>query len=537
MNYEKMNAERPIVDSCKRVGAYCRVSTDKRDQANSLESQQRFFREYIERREDWKLVEVYPDEGISGTSTKKRKNFNRMIQDAKAHKLDLIITKEVSRFARNTVDSLQITRDLKAIGVGVIFMNDNINSLDPDAELRLTIMSSIAQEESRKTSERVKWGQTRQMEKGVVFGRDMIGYDVKNGVLTINEEGARIVRKVFEMFVYEDLNIHTIGNKLREMGIKPMRVNTWSDTVLRRMLQNEKYCGDLVQKKTYTPDYLSHAKKYNRGQEEFVIIKDHHEPIVSRELFDAAQKRIEEHGKGAPVGYSNRYCFSGKIICGRCGTRYIARYRDLKGGGRSKYWACGEANIDAINIMKAVFRQIEADFDETLEMICHDVQTVLNEDKPMQNVSDLEKEIETATKKKEKLLNLYLEDGIQHDDFLKAQAEINEQIRSTQQNIDNLSRSVISITDKNKIKDVLRDMAESEEFNDEFYRRVLSRMVVHDRTHVDVYLKVLPLETKFELESVMEKRTKKKGGGDTSKGSSDTPISVKVALTRSSGME
>lgn len=560
MNYEKMNAERPIVDSCKRVGAYCRVSTDKRDQANSLESQQRYFREYIERREDWKLVEVYPDEGISGTSTKKRKHFNRMIQDAKAHKLDLIITKEVSRFARNTVDSLQITRDLKAIGVGVIFMNDNINSLDPDAELRLTIMSSIAQEESRKTSERVKWGQTRQMEKGVVFGRDMIGYDVKNGVLTINEERARIVRKVFEMFVYEDLNIHTIGNKLREMGIKPMRVNTWSDTVLRRMLQNEKYCGDLVQKKTYTPDYLSHEKKYNRGQEEFVIIKDHHEPIVSRELFDAAQQRIEEHGKGAPVGYSNRYCFSGKIICGRCGTRYIARYRDLKGGGRSKYWACGEAhahgnrkvypngettgcsfeairNIDAINIMKAIFRQIEADFDETLEMICHDVQTVLNEDKPMRNVSDLEKKIEAATKKKEKLLNLYLEDGIQHDDFLKAQAEINEQIRSTQQNIDNLSRSVISITDKNKIKDVLRDMAESEEFNDEFYRRVLSRMVVHDRTHVDVYLKVLPLETKFELESVIEKRTKKKVGGDTSKGSSDTPISVKVALTRSSGME
>ena len=188
MNYEKINAERPIVDSNKRVGAYCRVSTDKRDQANSLESQQRYFREYIEHREDWKLVEVYADEGISGTSTKKRKHFNRMIQDAKAHKLDLIITKEVSRFARNTVDSLQITRDLKAIGVGVIFMNDNINSLDPDAELRLTIMSSIAQEESRKTSERVKWGQTRQMEKGVVFGRDMVGYDVKNGVLTINEE-------------------------------------------------------------------------------------------------------------------------------------------------------------------------------------------------------------------------------------------------------------------------------------------------------------------------------------------------------------
>jgi hypothetical protein len=161
----------------------------------------------------------------------------------------------------------------------------------------------------------------------------------------------------------------------------------------------------------------------------------------------------------------------------------------------------------------------------------------LNEDKPMQNVYDLEQEIQVATKKKEKLLNLYLDDGIQREDFLKAQEEINEQIRTTQQSIDKLSRSTISKTDRNRIKDVLRDMAESEEFNDEFYRRVLSRMIVHDRTHVDVYLKVLPLETKFELESVMEKRTKKKGGGDTSKGSSDTPMSVRVAFTRSSGME
>ena len=174
----------------KRVAAYCRVSTDKEDQANSFESQKRYFKEYIERNPEWKLYQIFADEGLSGTCTKKRKDFNRMIELAKLGSFDLIITKEVSRFARNTVDTLQYTRELKKIGVGVLFMNDNINTLDPDAELRLTIMSSIAQEESRKISERVKWGQRRRMEQGVVFGRDMLGYDVKDGKMYINEEGA-----------------------------------------------------------------------------------------------------------------------------------------------------------------------------------------------------------------------------------------------------------------------------------------------------------------------------------------------------------
>ena len=159
----------------KRVAAYCRVSTDKDDQANSFESQQRYFREYIERHPDMELQEIYADEGISGTSTRKRKRFNAMIRAAKEGKIDLIVTKGVSRFARNTVDTLQYTRELKAIGIGVFFMNDGINTLEPDAELRLSIMASIAQEESRKTSSRVKWGQTRRMEQGVVFGGSLLG--------------------------------------------------------------------------------------------------------------------------------------------------------------------------------------------------------------------------------------------------------------------------------------------------------------------------------------------------------------------------
>lgn len=200
-----------------------------------------------------------------------------MIVCAKNGDFDFVITKEISRFARNTLDSIFYTRVLRKYGIGVIFMNDNINTLDADAELRLAIMSSIAQEESRKTSERVKWGQKRQMEQGVVFGRSMLGYDIKNGKMYVNKKGAEVVRLIFNKFVQEGKGTYIIARELQEMGISPMYAKEWQNTVILRILRNEKYCGDLVQKKTYTPDFLSHEKKYNKGQEEFIIIKDHHD--------------------------------------------------------------------------------------------------------------------------------------------------------------------------------------------------------------------------------------------------------------------
>ena len=183
-----------------KAAGYCRVSTAKDDQANSFESQQRYFKEYINRQPDWEFYEIYADEGITGTSTKKRTRFNQMINDAYMGKFNIIITKEVSRFSRNILDTISYTRELKALGVYVIFMNDGITTSDPDAELRLSIMGSLAQEESRKTSARVKWGQTRQMEQGVVSGRSMLGYDVKDGKMTVNPEGAEIVRLIFHKY-------------------------------------------------------------------------------------------------------------------------------------------------------------------------------------------------------------------------------------------------------------------------------------------------------------------------------------------------
>ena len=212
-----------------RVAAYARVSTDKDDQANSLDNQRTYFSKYITQHEGWQLVNVFYDEGISGTQTKKRKGFMEMIAEAESGEIDLIITKEVSRFARNTVDTLSYTRELKKFGVGVIFTLDNIDTRQSDGEFRLTIMASIAQEESRKTSERVKWGQRRQMEKGVVFGRDLLGYTVKDGKLYINEEEAEIVRTIFHKYTNEGKGTHVIARELQEEGMRPKRIALWSN--------------------------------------------------------------------------------------------------------------------------------------------------------------------------------------------------------------------------------------------------------------------------------------------------------------------
>ncbi|MBR5187669.1 MAG: recombinase family protein, partial [Clostridia bacterium] len=254
----------------KRVAAYCRVSTDKTDQKNSFEAQKEYFMRYIQNHAEWILYEIYTDEGITGTNTKKRKGFLKMLEDAETRCFDLLITKEISRFARNLLDSVYYTRMLKRFGIGVLFLNDNIFTLDGDAELRLAILASIAQEESRRTSERVKWGQKQRMEKGVVFGRSMLGYDVKDGKMTVNLEGAEIVRKIFYQFAEENFSISQIARNLDAEGILPMHAKNWNPSVILRILKNEKYKGDLKQKKTYTPDYLSHEKKINRGEEAFV---------------------------------------------------------------------------------------------------------------------------------------------------------------------------------------------------------------------------------------------------------------------------
>lgn len=340
--YEQMNLARKQDQTELRVAAYCRVSTDHQDQANSFASQYRYFTQYILGHPNWALYEVFADEGLSGTTTKKRDAFNRMIRLAKEGEFQLIVTKEISRFARNTLDSIFYTRELKRYGVGVIFVNDGIHTMDGDSELRLAIMSSIAQEESRRTSQRVKWGQRRQMEQGVVFGRDMLGYDVRHGEMIVNEKGAEVVRCIFRKFLEEGKGTGVIARELTKEGIHPMRSKEWHSSVILRILRNEKYCGDLVQKKTFTPDYLSHEKKYNHGQEDFVILRDHHAPIISREDYRRANQLLDqrrENQRGI-TKFSAKSPFSGKIRCTQCDGHYVLRQQTRKDGSVYRTWRC-----------------------------------------------------------------------------------------------------------------------------------------------------------------------------------------------------
>lgn len=532
--YERLNEERKMIDTRKRVAAYCRVSTDNEDQANSFESQQRYFKQYIERNPDWELYEIFADEGISGTNTKKRKEFNRMIACAKNGDFDLIITKEISRFARNTLDSIYYTRDLKKHGVGVIFMNDNINTLDGDAELRLAIMSSIAQEESRKTSERVKWGQKRQMEQGVVFGRSMLGYDVENGKMTINEEGAKIVRLIFQKFVNEGKGTHVIARELREEGIRPMRVKEWQNTVILRIIRNEKYCGDLVQKKTYTPDFLSHEKKYNRGQEEFVIIKDHHEPIISRELFEEANRILDERSlsQEGKAKHSNRYPFSGKIKCGCCGASYVARYKTRKDGSRYKAWRCNEAakhgsphidkagnqvgctgasirNEDATHIMFLVTKELKLKQTKIIKNLISIIQSIIAMDTTGTDVEKLKAQIQTIEDKRTKLIDIYMSGDITKEEFSAARSKCDTEIKELQSVIDSFDKQQSMIRQQQElvqeISDAINEIVGGVEYDDEFYKHILDKMVVNDKDNIDVYLNLLPIKWSYTVAKASKK--------------------------------
>ncbi|MDO4565024.1 MAG: recombinase family protein [Clostridia bacterium] len=579
-NYEELNAIRMMTGAKKRVAAYCRVSTDREDQANSFESQQRYFKAYIEREPNWELVEVFADEGKTGTNTKKRRAFNRMIEAAKRGELDLIVTKEISRFARNTLDSVGYTRELKKLGVGVIFLNDNINTLDPDAELRLTIMSSIAQEESRKTSERVKWGQKRRMEQGVVFGRSLLGYDVKNGKMTVNEEGAKVVRRIFDKFVNENKGCFVIARELKEEGVDTMRCKEWSNTVILRILRNEKYCGDLVQKKTYTPDYLSHDKKYNRGQEEFVILHDHHEPIVSRETFEAAAKILDSRAL-SPEGkakHSNRFCFSGKIKCGKCGRSFVAKTRRRRDGSRYKCWRCYESarrgsfhtdasgnevgctqdsirNEDALHIMYLVAQSLEMDKELVLHNLKTAIEQVISADFGCIDTAALEQKIIDVEAQKTRLIELYMGSSISLSEFMAMREKCDKEIADYKRMIESVIQQGKAM---NRKDEMLREIASAVDeialelsYDDEFYRGLLDRMVVHDRNHIDVYLNFLPHKWSYALFSAAENcatdETSVPSTGPLASAKNDAPeaaifgtpvpISVSVARTRSSGIE
>lgn len=438
-------------DGLLRVAAYCRVSTDKDDQLNSLAAQQRFFRSYIENRSDWSLVSVFADEGLSGTSIKHRPQFSEMIRRALAGEIDLIITKEVSRFARNTVDTLQITRQLKERGVGVIFLNDNIDTRDNDGEFRLTIMASVAQEESRKISERTRWGQLQAMKRGVVFGNNSLyGYTVKGGQLIVQPEQAEIIQLVYHKFLVERKGVHTIARELTEAAIRPpLRPGgAWSSTMVTKLLRNEKYCGDLLQKKYRTTDYLTHRKIINDGAEEKILLQNHHEAIVSRQQFEDVQAELAKRSAATAnkSKFSSKYWYSGKIRCGACGRSFIMKRAKRASGKEYQRFVCrGHLDVTVACQMRAVHGEvIYACAQRVLQELALDrdaiVLEILNEIQTLRQaqagdggeMEKLRQAIQRQRNRKDRALEAFLDGDISRPDMQRLTARCDEDISRLQ---------------------------------------------------------------------------------------------------------
>ena len=479
-----------------------------------------------------------------------------MINDAYMGKFKLIITKEVSRFSRNILDTIAYTRELRMFGVGVLFMNDGISTLEPDAELRLSIMGSIAQEESRKTSARVKWGQTRQMERGVVFGRSMLGYDIKAGKMTVNPEGAKIVRLIFNKYGVEKKGTSAIARELREAGIKTYNGNAkWTNSYIVKVLKNEKYVGDLVQKKTITPDYLTHAKQYNHGEEQMIVLTHHHEPIIDRELWDIVQaelKKRNRHG-GAGIGCSNRYIFSGKIKCGECGAGFVARKKRGKDGSVRKSWGCSTASAEGRRHLDVQGNEVGCDVgkilrDELAMAILKKALASLRMDTDfiISNVTDLavdaiqaggqgsgdnaeklEHEIEQLVKRKEDVLDTFFFGIITKEEMQMMKERYNARLADLRKRLDEVrERDQMSYGTDRLYDDVRRQVTEiitGETDSEVFYKNILDHMVVYKDHRVELRLNFLPHKWTFILE-----RSNK---SPESHFDSSVPISVKRALS------
>lgn len=502
-----------------KVAAYCRVSTDKEDQWNSLESQKVYFQQYISRHPDWELSEIYADEGISGTGTKKRAAFNRMMNDAYEGKFSLILTKEVSRFSRNILDTLSYARELKHLGIPIRFMSDGFGTEDADYELRLTYMASAAQEESRKTSLRVTWGQQRQMEKGVVFGRSMLGYDVENGKMTVNSEGAELIRLIFHKYAVEKVSTARIAKFLREQGHKTLTGSTkWTAQQIVKILRNEKYAGDLIQRKTYTPDYLTHEKKPNHGQVERIVLRDHHEPIIGRELWELAQSELvknNKHGQGSG-GHSNSHLFSGKIRCGRCGAGFVSRVKTTS-AGKYRRWSCAKAvtegaeeyvdgngnamgcsvgrllrDDDARRMVRTALQALPLDRETLAGRVAALALDAIQAGQP--NGSDtperLEFELTRLSEKKAKLMDAYLDGAFSKEEMISMKAKYDAQHAALTRRLDTARERQENGTDARQLRQTMTEklnaILNGEQGSEILYKTLVDRITVCPDRHTEL---------------------------------------------------
>lgn len=497
-----------------RVCFYARVSTDKDEQLHSLQSQISFFNDYISKVPNWKFIGSYIDEGISGTQVKKRDEFLRMTRDAKKHKFDLILTKEISRFSRSTLDSIMYTQELLSNGVGVYFLNDNINTILPDSELRLTIMSSIAQDEVRKLSERVSFGMKRSIDNGVVLGcSNIYGYVKDKGKLVIDDEQAKMIKIIFDRYANTTDGLSKVSRYLFSLGYKSRNGKRIDTTILTRIIENPKYKGYYCGHKSKVLDYRTKQKK-RLNESDWIIYKDYENvpPIVSEELWERANVKLKERQDSFTnrtinkVVFQNRYTYSGKIYCGCHNLTYhrssagkrknnpvwecqVYRKESLKGCSNPRVF---EFELDEVfkDMFNKLFKRKNTIFDEILSECKNYLETNNSE----LNTKNLESKIIVLNNKKDKLLELVIEEYLSKEDYKKQVDLINEDLTIYQTKMNELKSNK---KDKNnienkisEIKNALEKCLEDNECYSDVFNELIDRIIVHKQNDKQIKLDI-----------------------------------------------
>ena len=482
LNIRTLLRTKSIYDIPLRVTFYARVSTDSEEQINSLDNQISYYEELIQKNKQWTYVPGYVDEGLSGISTKKRKHFNEMIADAKEGLFDLIITKEISRFARNTLDSLQYTRELLGWGVGVFFQNDNINTLDEDAELRLTIMSSIAQDELRKLSSRIKFGHQQAIKSNVVLGNSRIfGYKKEDKRLVIDETQAPMIRDLFRLYATGEYSMKQLEKLFYEQGYRNYNGNKIAHSTMANTISNPKYKGYYVGNKVRVIDMFSKKQKF-LPPEEWVMFKDETgeivPAIVSEDVWDAANavlKRRSDDVKSRQGICNHANLLTGKLFCTCCGTSYYRRDSKDKQGNVNSKWVCsGKIKNGADScvsfaiyeneikpLLFEAFQETEVNvaalMDEYMEMY-----RSLDEDNQIpKQIQQQKQRLDITQKKKSKLLEYNVTGQLSDADFLAMNKQCSDEIKDAESQILELEKQLFSREEFRRHMDAIRNALEA----------------------------------------------------------------------------
>ena len=468
---------KPIYDIPLRVTFYARVSSESDEQINSLGNQVAYYEELIRRNSAWEYVKGYVDEGLSAATTKNREDFHRMVEDGKAGVFDLIITKEITRFARNTLDSILYTRELLGSGVGVFFQNDNINTFDEDSELRLTIMSGIAQDELRKLSSRVKFGHAQAIKNSVVLGNSRIfGYIKDGGRLVIDESEAPMIRELFELYATGEYSMKQIETIFWDKGYRNHNGKKIAHTTMSNLIANPKYKGYYVGNKVKVIDLFTKKQKF-LPPEEWVMFKDETgeivPAIVSEELWDNANavlKKRSEDVKGRQGICNHANLLTGKLYCTHCGAAYYRRESVDRQGNKNSKWVCsgkiknGADSCPSFPIYEEelkpllfqVFSETEADAEALVDEYIEMYKSLGNSEDTVRQIEALRQQIDLARKKKGKLLGYNASGQLSDRDFLSMNKDCDREIAEAERQIYDLEQQQLSKEDFRRQIDTIR---------------------------------------------------------------------------------